>query len=95
MFLVWLLPLDALACYGLELNIVDINMNHYLFCFSEWLDKQFVHQDEQLHKKHILEIVSSKYITNDDDARDWIKHDLLKLYQFAYKDLQKQLWNIK
>ena len=70
-------------------------MNYYLFYFSEWLDKQFPYKDEELHKKYILEIVSSKYITNDDDARDWIKHDLVKLYQFAFKDLQKQIWNSK
>jgi len=81
--------------YGSDLNIWGINMDYYLFYFSEWLDKQFPYKDEELHKKHILEIVSSKYITNDDDARNWVKHDLVKLYQFAFKDLQKQIWNIK
>ncbi len=70
-------------------------MNNYLLYFSEWLEKQFPHKDEELHKKYILEIVSSKYIKNDYDARDWVKHDLLKLYQLAYKDLQKKIWNIK
>jgi hypothetical protein len=87
--------LGGVAFCGSDLNIWGINMNHYLFCFSEWLDKQFPYKDEKLHKKHILEIVSNKYITSDDDARDWIKHDLLKLYQLAYKDLQKKIWDIK
>ena len=83
------------ASYGLDLSIWGINMDSYLFYFSEWLDKQFSYKDEELHKKYILEIVSNKYIKNDDDARDWVNHDSLKLYQFAYKDLQKQIWNIK
>ena len=70
-------------------------MNEYLLNFSNWLDDTFFYDDEQLHKKYILDIVSNKYITNDDDASYWVKYDLLKLYQFAYKDLQKQIWNIK
>jgi hypothetical protein len=90
-----LLLLGGVVFYGSDLNIWGINMDHYLFYFSKWLDKQFSYKDEELHKKYILEIVSSKYITNDDDARDWINHDLLKLYQLAYKDLQKKIWNIK
>ena len=81
--------------YGLELNIWGINMNYYLFYFSEWLDDTFSYEDEQLHKKYILDIVSNKYITNDDDARYWIKHELIEMYRIARKDLQKQIWNIK
>jgi len=60
-------------------------MQNYLALFSKWLDQQFIHKDEELHKKYILDIVSTKYLPD-------YKGDHISLYHLARKDLQKQLW---
>ena len=57
----------------------------YLSLFSNWLDQQFIHKDEELHKKYILDIVSNKYLPD-------YSGDYVSLYRLASKDLQKQLW---
>ena len=69
-------------------------MKDYLTFFSQWLNKQFVHQDEELHKQYILEIVSDKYITDEDEATYWANRDCWSMYYLASKDLQKKLWNL-
>ena len=69
-------------------------MKDYLLFFSKWLDRQFVHQDEEAHKQYILEIVSENYITDEDEATYWGNHDCWSMYRLANKDLQKKLWNL-
>jgi len=69
-------------------------MKDYLTFFSKWLDRQFVHQDEEAHKQYILEVVSEKYMTNEDDATYWGKHSFNSMYHLASKDLQNRLWNL-
>jgi hypothetical protein len=69
-------------------------MQDYLTFFSKWLDHQFVHDDEELHKRYILKIVSEKYIIDEDEASYWSKRDCWSMYHLASKDLQKKLWNL-
>jgi len=69
-------------------------MKDYLTFFSKWLDRQFVHQDEEAHKQYILAIVSENYITDEDEATYWGNHSCWSMYQLASKDLQKKLWNL-
>lgn len=70
-------------------------MKDYLTLFSAWLDRQFVHQDEELHKEYILAIVAEKYITDDEKATYWGKFDCLTMWRLANKDVSKKIWNIK
>lgn len=69
-------------------------MKDYLAFFTKWLDYQFTHQDEELHKEYILAIVSEKYITDEDEASYWANRDCWSMYHLASKDLQKKLWNL-
>ena len=69
-------------------------MKDYLTFFSNWLDRQFVYQDEELHKQYILAIVSEKYIIDEDEATYWGNQSCWSMYHLASKDLQKKLWNL-
>ena len=76
------------------LFLKGVNMKDYLKFFTKWLNYQFVHQDEEAHKDLILDIVSKKYITDEDEASYWANRDCWSMYHLARKDLQKQMWNL-